>query len=236
MLIKFFCDNSMLWFSLAMLIVAILGVFLACYLSSDPKARYILKIILIVLAVIFFITLIVVGSEYYDYVTGTTTTTDTPAPTTTSKSTATPTATSTKSNATSEPTAAPEKVASAWLTDLTALTNDGVDIYSDSVTDNVGDEHAHRIFGVSGTEIKFYLRGNYETLSGVWYLCLRDHETTVSSSCKIYADDTLVYTCPSITGGDVPVEFSISLNGCEYLTIRFTSGNGEAELGDLKLQ
>ncbi len=127
-------------------------------------------------------------------------------------------------------------VASAWLTDLTPLTNDGVDIYPDEVTDNVGDEHYYRIFGVSGSEIKFYLRGDYKTLSGVWYVCYRDRETSVSSSCKIYADGDLVYASDSIKGGDVPDEFSIDIDYCEYLEVHFISGNGEAELGDLKLE
>lgn len=127
-------------------------------------------------------------------------------------------------------------VASARLTDLTPLTNDGVDIYPDEVIDNVGDEHYHRIFGVSGSEIKYYLRGDYKTLSGVWYVCYRDRETSVSSSCKIYADGDLVYTSPSIKGGDVPEEFSINIDYCEYLEVHFISGNGEAELGDLKLE
>ena len=143
----------------------------------------------------------------------------------------------TASIATPTPTPTPTNAAEpAWLTDFQPLTNDGVDIYPGDVTDNVGDVHYHRIFGVSGSKIKFYLRGDYKTLSGIWYVCLRDYETTVSSGCKIYADGDLVYTAPSIQGGDVPVEFSIDIDFCEYLEVHFTSGNGEAELGDLKVQ
>jgi len=158
-----------------------------------------------------------------------------PTPSLTPSSTLSPTPSPT-AVITPTPTVTPGKVASAWLIDQEVYSKNGVYIYFTSVDDNRENEHTHRLFGASGAEITYDLGGVYKTLTGVWYICLRDAETTVSSGCKIYADDELVYTAPAITGGDSPIEFSIPINYCDYLTICFTSGNGEAELGDLWLQ
>ena len=52
----------------------------------------------------------------------------------------------------------------------------------------------------------------------------------------MYADDTLVYSSPTLTGGDLPVAFDVGIDGCQRLRIVFTSGYGEGELGNISLK
>lgn len=124
-----------------------------------------------------------------------------------------------------------------WLTDLDYLTNDGVSVQGDSTgTSNTGENYSHYMYGDAGDEIVYYLKGAYSTISGIWTICQTNRDTTDSNSFEIYADDTLVYTSPVLTGGDLPVTFETNINNCQKLRIVFTAGGGAGELGNISLK
>lgn len=124
-----------------------------------------------------------------------------------------------------------------WLTDLDYLTNNGVSLQADNTgTTNTGENYSHYMFGSLGSEIVYYLNGRYSSISGLWTICQTNRDTTDSNSFEIYADDTLVYTSPTLTGGDLPVTFETNISGCQKLRIVFTAGNGAGELGNISLR
>ena len=129
-----------------------------------------------------------------------------------------------------------ESIESTWLTDLEYFYNTGVTIKSNSVgTANTGETYSHYIFGNADEEIQYYLNGKYEYLSGLWTICQVDSNTNVSSSFEIYADDKLVYSSPIITGGDTPFNIETNIDNCVILKIVFTSGDGSAEFGNIRI-
>lgn len=78
---------------------------------------------------------------------------------------------------------------------------------------------------VSEQTIEYYIKGEYKRLTGTWavddYFSSRiDHYYSFS----VYADGELVYTSPSITGGDLPVQFDIDIKNCDKLALVFDRG------------
>ena len=124
-----------------------------------------------------------------------------------------------------------------WLTDLDYLSNHGVTLREEDIgTTNTGEEYSHYMFGKSGSEIIYYLKGEYSRITGLWTICQTDRDTEEKCSFEMYADDTLVYSSPTLTGGDLPVAFDVGIDGCQRLRIVFTSGYGEGELGNISLK
>lgn len=124
-----------------------------------------------------------------------------------------------------------------WLTDMDYLTNDGVHICSDDTgTTNTGETYSHYMFAnEEGSEIIYYLKGNYNNVKGLWTICQYNRDTDDHNCFEIYADDKLVYESPSLTSGDIPVSFDVEINHCQKLTIRFTEGGGSGELGNISV-
>lgn len=129
-----------------------------------------------------------------------------------------------------------------WLTKLDYLNkDDNVSINNDSNTSNIDTTYAHIIYANADDEeygeqsITYYLNGKYSNLSGLWSICTQNKDTEIESKFVIYADDEKVYESKSITSGSIPEDFSISINNCKKLTITFKSGDGSAELGNLKV-
>lgn len=123
-----------------------------------------------------------------------------------------------------------------WLTDLDYLTSDRVSVRSEGTTTNTGEEYAHYINGQEGGSIEYYLKGEYNHLSAVWAISYNGRDTQINQVCEIYADDDLVYSSPSIVGGDMPVEVNVDIKYCQVLRIVFTEGNGYAELSNIYLE
>lgn len=123
-----------------------------------------------------------------------------------------------------------------WLTDLDYLTNSEVSVSGSNIgATNTGDTYSHYMSGSSGSEIVYYLNGGYSRLTGLWTICQTYKDTNKNNSFEIYADNNLVYSSPSLTGGDLPVEFEADINNCEKLRIVFTNGNGAGELGNIRI-
>ncbi len=129
-----------------------------------------------------------------------------------------------------------------WLTQLDYLNkDDNVSINNDSNTSNIDTSYAHIIYANADGEeygeqsITYYLNGKYSNLSGLWSICAQGKDTETKSKFVIYTDDEKVYESKSITSGSIPEDFSVSINNCEKLTIIFISGDGSAELGNLKV-
>ena len=123
-----------------------------------------------------------------------------------------------------------------WLTDLEYFFNDGVEVRANEVgTANTEDQYSHYMFGREGSRITYYLNGKYEKLTGLWSLCSSNRDATNKNEFMVYADGKAIYTSPKITKGDQPVEIEVDIKNCEQLKIVFTLGNGEAELGNIRL-
>lgn len=123
-----------------------------------------------------------------------------------------------------------------WLTDIDYLTSDNVTVRANDVgATNTGSIYSHYISGREGSSIEYYLRGEYNSLSGLWAICFNDRDVDYSSYFEIYADDELVYTAPELTGGDMPVDVDVDIKNCEKLRIVFPEGNGAAEFSNIYL-
>ena len=123
-----------------------------------------------------------------------------------------------------------------WLTDLEYFFNDGVEVRANEVgTANMGDQYSHYMFGGVSSRITYYLNGKYEKLTGLWSLCSSNRDATNKNEFMVYADGKAIYTSPKITKGDQPVEIEVDIKNCEQLKIVFTLGNGEGELGNIRL-
>ena len=124
-----------------------------------------------------------------------------------------------------------------WLTDLEYLKNNSVKICSDKIGQaNTGEEYSHYIFSDSPYgEIVYDLNGKYDFLTALWSICYTNRDTKDNNYFEIYADERLVYKSPSITGGDLPINISVDIEGCDLLTIIFIEGHGCAELANIQL-
>ena len=127
-------------------------------------------------------------------------------------------------------------VQDTWLTELDYVKKGDVTIQDSTGQTNTGVEYAHYMYSSCPySEIIYNLNGNYDTLTALWSITYYDRDTDTRNSFEIYADDNLVYTSPTITGGDLPVDVSVDINGCKLLTIMFKDGTGAAELANLWL-
>ena len=133
-------------------------------------------------------------------------------------------------------TEATNYVQDTWLTDLEYLKKENVTIQDSTGQANTGVEYAHYMCSSSPySEVIYNLNGDYDTLTALWSISYYDRDTDSRNSFEIYADDILVYISPTITGGDLPVDVSVDINGCKLLTILFKDGTGSAELANIRL-
>ena len=124
-----------------------------------------------------------------------------------------------------------------WLTDLDYLTNNGVAVKSSGIgITNTDYQYSHYLFSNRRGNITYYLERKYFSISGLWTICQQNRNTETRESFEMYADDSLVYSSPVLTGGDMPINFVARINYCDRLEIVFTSGTGCGELGNILLK
>ena len=130
-----------------------------------------------------------------------------------------------------------------WLTDKEYLNKD-VDVYIDEDSINKTNTdlpYSHYLYGRIDSEtneaqsITYYLDGKYSKLSGMWAIEQNSRNTDTKSKVLIYADDELVFESKTLTSGSEPQKFETDINNCTKLKITFKSGDGSAELGNLKI-
>lgn len=79
--------------------------------------------------------------------------------------------------------------------------------------------------GDDSPQIEYYLGEEYDTLTGTLYVPYESRKTGnfedyhEVSYIRIYGDEKLLYTGPSLSGKDKPVDFSVNVSGVEFLTI-----------------
>ncbi len=130
-----------------------------------------------------------------------------------------------------------ETVHDIWLTELDHIKKGDVSVEENGKdTTNTGEEMYHYMYSRSPySEIVYNLNGDYDELSATWAVCKASKNTTKNSAFDIYADNELIYSSPVITGGSLPVQLNLDITGCQILTIMFKEGDGEANLGDIRL-
>ncbi len=129
---------------------------------------------------------------------------------------------------------------SCWLTELEYFNKSSGNVWDADGTyegfgTNVGGSIGHIVYGSAGTDISYYLDGEYSRLTGQWAVADYAKDRDDYSSFEIYADDVLVYSSPTLTRGDVPVDFDVDIQKCTILKIVFTSGEGSAYLCEPRL-
>ena len=123
-----------------------------------------------------------------------------------------------------------------WLTGIDYLSNKDVNVCEkDTAVSNTGETFSHYLYGDAGSEIVYYLKGEYAKLTGVWTINQRDRDTANKNTFELYADDKLVYTSPTLTGGDIPATVEQDITGCQKLKILFKEGDGEADLVNIQI-
>lgn len=136
---------------------------------------------------------------------------------------------------------AADVIKECWITDLDHLKKNGIYIH-DSQTTNTGVKCKSCIEESTTNgeeEILYYLNGQYSRITGIWSITHagRDYDY-IDSYMEIYADDKLVYTSPTITAGDLPVNVDVNIRNCTILTIKLTDNsflNSSAFFGNVKL-
>ena len=104
-----------------------------------------------------------------------------------------------------------------------------------SPTDPFGQTHtqvSNYIIVEDGTRYEEYrLYGKYKTLSGS-LVPYKDMPTDGSAQVKIYADDKLIYTSPTIGRKTDTVDFEINIQGADYIKIETSEANGRWRVVD----
>lgn len=91
----------------------------------------------------------------------------------------------------------------------------------DTGTDNLGNEHQD-VFRVNERKQQsqtYRLHGNYERMTGVFYLMFKERSSKDLCTLQIYGDNILLFDSGSVTAGVDPVTFDISLAGVDQLVI-----------------
>ena len=117
-----------------------------------------------------------------------------------------------------------------YLADLDYFTReeDGFKLCTDSVQDNLGNEHEKVLGNSDGggyngpefTSQTYVLDGRYTSFSGCCYLRFnaRSHEK-LQAKYLFYGDDQLLYETDSIAAGTMPIEFTLDITGVNLLRI-----------------
>ncbi|MDE6034553.1 MAG: NPCBM/NEW2 domain-containing protein [Ruminococcus sp.] len=110
-----------------------------------------------------------------------------------------------------------------------------------SVTDILGNTYYNAsVIGKSGLLKSedyaiYYLGGKYKTLSGIIAIDEGNSEKAVGE-LSILCDDTEVYTTEQVKRGTAPIEFSVDVEGCQWLNICHDKSKMEFILADWKLE
>lgn len=101
---------------------------------------------------------------------------------------------------------------------------------------NTGDEVSEYMYSSAPYNAIYWdIAGNFDNFTGIWAIRQTERDTEKYSDFDIIADGEIIYSSPSITGGDLPVTVSVDISGCNVLAIMFKNGTGEAVLADVKL-
>lgn len=132
-------------------------------------------------------------------------------------------------------------IASMWLTELEPMDKYGV-IKTGTINESLvtGEECVNGFMPSSwsygDSYLEYYLEGKYSTISGLWGPIMGAYTSSKSSFFfKIYADDVLVYTSPSIHKGDLSVPIEANINNCQKLKVMFNMGEDDVALINVKL-
>ena len=84
-----------------------------------------------------------------------------------------------------------------------------------------------RTHGVTSASYDFYIQGEYDQLSGEFYLSgeTESHKNTpMSLSLNVYADGVIIYESEELTKGDLPISILTDIpSGCQVLRVEFVS-------------
>ena len=110
-----------------------------------------------------------------------------------------------------------------------------------NVTDVLGNTYYNAsTIGKSGLMKKedyaiYYLGGKYKTLSGIIAIDEDNSEKAVGE-LSILCDNTEVYTTEQVKRITVPIEFSVDVEGCQWLNICHDKSKMKFILADWKLE
>ena len=126
------------------------------------------------------------------------------------------------------------------LAELDYFTYEGNDYYEcDTGTDNLGNKHQD-VFQITEDEQSqtYRLHGNYERVTGVFYLRHSYRSTNQTCILRIYGDNLLLFESDSVTAGVDPIYFDVAINGVDRLTFAASATSSiwtRFEFGDVLL-
>ncbi len=132
----------------------------------------------------------------------------------------------------------PGKVA---LSDLTPYKEDNYDCfyYSDSLVDNVGNEHSDAIYILAGTcftncvaKSYYYLDGAYTKMQGSVFLTEYGKNNEYVGRIEFFGDGRSLFSIEDITTGFLPRDFEIDLTGVKELAICIEDPGWDGAGGD----
>lgn len=91
--------------------------------------------------------------------------------------------------------------------------------YRDNETDNYGNTYKYALWITQEEGARFYLAGNYSTLTGTCAMHDRQRNTSASGYIEIYGDEVLLYTSPTMVSDSQPQDFSIDISNVTFLRI-----------------
>ncbi len=113
-------------------------------------------------------------------------------------------------------------MAPVWLDSLNYLTYHATYYQKSNVT-NLGTTLTHVLerdgFGSGPYEVVYAINGQYERFTGFFSVKYDNRSTTQQGRFQVYADDSIIYTSPMLTGGMDPLWFDINIAGCQTLKI-----------------
>ena len=127
-------------------------------------------------------------------------------------------------------------VEDSYLYGMEYLRDGGVTWSDEDAVANTGETYENRMWSEAAyRELVFHLNKQYDTFSGVWYICKGNKDDMDRNRMELYADDQLVYSSKALTAGDLPEEIEVDITGCNVLTILFCEGTGAGELGNARV-
>lgn len=111
-----------------------------------------------------------------------------------------------------------------WLGELEPFTGDADENivtdqqYDETFTANNGDTFDRYLY-IDNGGVSYLLKGQYSKFTGTLYMAQKTKNAMRQTRLVIYADDTLVYTSPTLTAGVEPASFNVDVSNCYELKL-----------------
>jgi len=101
-----------------------------------------------------------------------------------------------------------------------------------TVTDQLGNNYnnaiqLYRLWSHDTAWQDYLINGKYRKLSGSFIIKYDERATEATGMIRIYGDDQLIYSSPTLTNGVNPINFNVDVEGVIKLRIEYVSGGND---------